>query len=171
MPAAIECGLVDDSLGVFSPRPVLYKLELYNDKTLIGGGLRDQSLVTIEGGLNIRRPGWHNVDQAMTTSRFWPRPLPAMTKPSGKGHGMAIFDLIFTFNPPIQWKIFSLDHDERPMDCRRSSAIKKQWQIAMPSRWEANWNSIFGHDVPAMQKNYAIREMCGSCESEFLVCF
>jgi hypothetical protein len=53
MPAAIECGLVNDSLGGSSPQPVLNKLDLYNDKTLIGGGLRDQSLATIEGGLNI----------------------------------------------------------------------------------------------------------------------
>jgi hypothetical protein len=27
---------------------------------------------------------------------------------------------------------------------------KKQWQIAMPPRWEANWNLILGHGVPAI---------------------
>jgi hypothetical protein len=53
MPAAIECGLVDDSLGGSSPQPVLYELDLYNNETSIGGGLRDHSLATIEGGLNI----------------------------------------------------------------------------------------------------------------------
>jgi hypothetical protein len=57
----------------------------------------------------------------MANSRFPPRVRPAMTKPLGKGHGAAIFDLIFTFN-------FSPDHNERPMDCRRLLAIKKQWQ-------------------------------------------
>jgi hypothetical protein len=35
---------------------------------------------------------------------------------------------------------------------------KKQRQIAMPPRWEAIWNSILGHGVPAMQKNSAIKE-------------
>ncbi len=68
-------------------------------------------------------------------------------------------------------KKFGLDHNERPMDCRRLLAIEKQWGIAMPLRWEAIWNSIFGLGVPAMQMNSAIREMCGSCESELLVCF
>jgi hypothetical protein len=119
MLAAIECGLVDDSLGGLSPRPVLFELDLYNDETLIEGGLRDQSLDTIEGGLNIQGPGRHDDNQAMTNSRFWPRPRPATSKPSRKGHGTAIFNLIFTFNPSIQWMVkkFSVDHDERPMDC------------------------------------------------------
>jgi hypothetical protein len=53
MPAAIECGLVDDSHGGSSPQPVLYELDLNNNKTLIGGSLKDQSLAAIEGGLNI----------------------------------------------------------------------------------------------------------------------
>jgi hypothetical protein len=70
MPAAIECGLVNNSLGGSSPQPVLYKLDLNYDKTSIGGGLRDQSLATIEGGLNIQWPGRHNDYQAMTNSRF-----------------------------------------------------------------------------------------------------
>ena len=35
---------------------------------------------------------------------------------------------------------------------------KKQWQIAMPPRWEANWNLILDHGVPAIQKNSAIKE-------------
>jgi hypothetical protein len=52
MPAANECGLVDNSLGGSSPPVVLYKLDLYNDNTLLGGSLRDQSLATIEGELN-----------------------------------------------------------------------------------------------------------------------
>jgi hypothetical protein len=51
MPAAIVCGLVDNSLRGSSPRPVLYELDLYNILTLIGGGLRDQSLATIEKDL------------------------------------------------------------------------------------------------------------------------
>ena len=34
----------------------------------------------------------------------------------------------------------------------------KQWRIAMPPRWEANWNSTISHGVLAIQKNSAIKE-------------
>jgi hypothetical protein len=34
----------------------------------------------------------------------------------------------------------------------------KQWRIAMPPRWEANWNSTICHGVLAIQKNSAIKE-------------
>jgi hypothetical protein len=53
MLAEIECGLVNNSLGGSSPQPVLYKLDLSNNKTLIGGSLRDHSLAAVEGRLNI----------------------------------------------------------------------------------------------------------------------
>ena len=59
MPAAIECRLVEDSLGVRALGQQFLKLDLYTDKISARGSLRGHSLATIEGGLNILRPGRH----------------------------------------------------------------------------------------------------------------
>jgi hypothetical protein len=110
MIAAIECGLVNNSLGGSSPRPVLYKLDLYNNKTSIGGSLRDQSLATIEGGLNIRQPGWHIDDWATTNLRFLAETPPCNDKATGEGSwdGHVWFNIYLKILPWSQWKAIGL---------------------------------------------------------------
>ncbi len=55
-------------------------------------------------------------------------------------------------------KKISLDNNEGQWIVDGLQQSKKQWQIAMPPRWEANWNLILGHGVPTIKKNSAIKE-------------